>query len=109
MPGKPSGDGARACTYDSRGQQGRRQQAHGQADTAAHLGSLASQMIAGLGDAHLAVGALLDEDGSFHRDRLLFGELQHGVKVALCQILEQVRRDQHILVIVAHVLTPPTR
>ena len=52
---------------------------------------------------HLARVVLLDEDDALDGDRLVLGELQHGLEVLLREILEEVRRDQHILVVVAHV------
>lgn len=59
-------------------------------------------MIARLHHVHLAVGVLLDHRDALNGDRLVLGQLQDRVEVLLGEILEEIGRDQHVFVVVAH-------
>src|SRR3954451_6504940 len=90
----------------SGGQQRRREQADDEPGASADLRALAALVVPALDHRDLAVDVLLYHHDAVERDRLVLGELQYGVEVALREVLEEVRRDQDVLLVVAHGLPP---
>jgi hypothetical protein len=85
----------RAADYD-RAQQGRREQAHDQAHAAAPPHALPAQVVTGLGDLHLAVCAMLNQDHALGSDRLVLHPQHQGVEVLLRRPSRRVRRHDHV-------------
>ncbi len=80
----------------NRCEQRRREQAHHQADATAPPQALAAQVVAGLGQLHLAVGVMLDQDHALRPDRFVLDQPHKRVKVLLGQPSGRVRSHDHI-------------
>jgi hypothetical protein len=84
--------------------------AHHQPHAADGRRPFAHHVVAGLLHRHRAVGVLRGEDDALHGDLLVLDELHDRVVVLRSEVLEEVRRDQdvHVLV-VSHRSFLPTR
>ena len=84
------------------GEERRRREAHEEPDTAAPGGTLAAQLVAGLGDGDLAVRVLRDEDGAVDLDRARLDGRDERVEVRGCEVDAGISRDEDIGELLRH-------
>ena len=93
--------------YRSRRQQGRGKQADCDTDPTAPAGSLATEMVTGLADRHVAFRVVGDEDRALDLDRSVHDECNHVIEIVRRFADVLVSGDQYIRRCVRHGLGPP--